>query len=198
MPGRFHFDIRQSGRRIVWALVVLVALNLAATLLVVRPKVRDLEGLQEASAPRREAKQALIDDVESREAYLAALDQARLDLATLRDDVLSTKNRRLVPVQLEVASLADEFGVRFEQVRNKNAVLEDEELEYFGMVVPLEGGYANLRQFIQAVESSEKFLVIEQVALDEAKDGGALLQLNITVATYFDFPIPDTPAGGGA
>lgn len=197
MPARFQFDIRQSGRRIVWALVGLVVLNLAATFLVVRPKVRELDGLRETNAPRRLAKQTLIADVESREAYVAALDQAELDLATLRDDVLSTKNRRLVAVQLEVARLADEFGVRFEQVRNKNAILEDEELEYFGMVVPLEGGYANLRQFIQAVESSEKFLVIEQVALDEAKDGGALLQLNITVATYFDFPIPDTPRGGG-
>jgi Tfp pilus assembly protein PilO len=56
------------------------------------------------------------------------------------------------------------------------------------MVVPLEGGYANLRKFLQAVESSSKFLVIEQVALAQGHEGGAILQLNIALATYFDDP----------
>jgi len=54
--------------------------------------------------------------------------------------------------------------------------------------VPLEGGYHNLRGFIQAVESSSQFLVIERVVLVRSKEGGVLLQLNITLATYFDAP----------
>ena len=56
------------------------------------------------------------------------------------------------------------------------------------MTVPLEGGYANLRRFLQAVEVSDKFLVVERVALGEGKRGGAMLQLSITLATYFDAP----------
>ena len=56
------------------------------------------------------------------------------------------------------------------------------------MIVPLEGGYQNLRSFIQAVESSEQFIVVERVQLGRSNEGGVMLQLNITLATYFDAP----------
>ena len=54
-----------------------------------------------------------------------------------------------------------------------------------GISVPLEGGYANLRKFLQAVEGSDKFLVVERVALARGKQGGRMLDLNISLATYF-------------
>ena len=94
----------------------------------------------------------------------------------------------MVTAQLEVADLARQFGVAVEKVEYRNETLMDEGLDYMGMVVPLEGGYTNLRRFIEAVEESDKFLVIESVSLDQAKDGGTLLQLNIALATYFDAP----------
>ncbi len=54
-----------------------------------------------------------------------------------------------------------------------NEMLVDEELDRLVMTVPLEGGYANLRQFLQAVEKSDKFLVVERVALAEGQRGRA-------------------------
>ncbi len=74
----------------------------------------------------------------------------------------------------------------FPNVDTDTEYMAGQGLERFAMVVPLQGGYANLRHFIQAVESSDKFLVVERVAIDRAKDGGVLLQMNITLATYFD------------
>ena len=65
------------------------------------------------------------------------------------------------------------------------------DLDKLIMVVPLQGNYASLRAFLQAVEDSEKFLLVERVALAEARQGGVMLELNITLATYFD-----APAGG--
>ena len=56
------------------------------------------------------------------------------------------------------------------------------------MIVPLQGGYAALRQFLNAVEESDKFLLVERVVLAQGQDGGVLLQLNITLTTYFDAP----------
>ena len=56
------------------------------------------------------------------------------------------------------------------------------------ITVPLEGGYSALRRFLQAVEHSSKFLLVERVALGKGKEGGVLLQLNITLATYFNAP----------
>ena len=188
MPKWKSFDIRQHGRRVLIGLVVLVVANLAVALLFVQPKVREYRTIRDQYEPRRLELRQFKKLVETREAYLAALDGAEQDLATLRKDVLSTKDRRMVRVQLELAELTRQFGVALERVDYRNDVLAGEGLEYYAMIVPLEGGYTNLRKFIEAVEESEEFLVIESVALDQAKDGGSLLQLNITLATYFEAP----------
>ena len=46
-------------------------------------------------------------------------------------------------------------------------------------------GLESLRQFLQKVEGSEHFLIIDEIGLSGSKEGGAQLSLNIRVATYF-------------
>ena len=115
--------------------------------------------------------------------------QAELDLRRLRQEVLARREDRMIEVQLELKKLADQFSIDLDSVTFDNELLHDEELDKLVMVVPLEGGYANLRRFLQAVESSDKFLVVERVALGEGKHGGVMLQLSISLATYFDGPL---------
>jgi Tfp pilus assembly protein PilO len=105
----------------------------------------------------------------------------------LAEDVLSTRQRRMIGVQLEVARLAREFGIALDRVQYENQIIDNGALERFGIVVPLSGGYTNLRKFIHAVESSENFLVIERVALGQGKSAD-VIELNITLATYFIAP----------
>lgn len=185
---RFGFDIRQAGRQIGIVFLVVLIVNVAASIFLVRPTVRAFRTLQEDSAPQLNRLRERQREVEAREAFLQALVQAQVDLKALREEVLSTRQRRMVEVQVELAKLARQFNINLERVQYENDLLEDEGLERFAMVVPLEGGYANLRKFIEAVEKSERFLVIERVALGSGQDGGTLLQLNITLATYFDVP----------
>lgn len=185
---RKPFDIRQAASKIAAGLVVLILLNLVAWIAMVRPRINELNTLRTQSEPRLEALRTRTAEVEVGEQYLATLEQATADLETLRRDVLSTGQRRLVQVQLELANLAGQFNIDHDSVDTQTEYLTGEGLERFAMVVPLQGGYANLRHFIQAVESSDKFLVIERVAMDRSKDGGVLLQMNITLATYFDAP----------
>ncbi len=182
------FDIRQSGRTIVTVLLIGLVANVAAWLAIVRPTVERHRMLVQESDPQIKELVRREREVGQREAFLESLRAAENDLATLRQDVLSSKQRRLVTVQLELAKLAQRFRINLRRVRYSTTYLEREGLEHLAMVVPLEGGYANLRSFIQAVESSDKFLLIESVVLDEAKDGGSLLQLNITLGTYFNNP----------
>ena len=185
---RFRFDIRQNGRRIITALLLLLALNVLAYAFLVRPKIRDYTMLEEQSLPRRKALAERKAEVEAREGYLRALEQAQVDLKTLRGDVLSTRPVRMVQVNQMLALMAEQYKIQLETVQYENTQLEDEGIERYAMVVPLIGGYANLRRFIQAIEDSDEFLVIERVAIDRARDGGVMLQLNITLATYFDSP----------
>lgn len=185
---RFRFDIRQAGRVLLLAYATLALINVVFFLLLTRPKVAEYRTMTQKTAPLIEAVKNRETQVDDLETYLQALEQAQVDLKQLREEILSTKNRRMVPVQLELERLAQQFQIDSDQVEYDNEPLEEEGLERFAMVVPLEGGYQNLRSFIHAVESSDQFLVIERVNLVRSREGGVLLQLNITLATYFEAP----------
>lgn len=185
---RIRFDIRESGRTVGAILGVSLLANLLAFMLWIRPREKAFDSLDADGRPRLETLKRREGAVEAREVYLQALRDAETSLETLRSDVLATRDRRMIATQLEIARLAREFGVELERIQYENDILSAEAIERFGMVVPLEGGYANLRRFIQAVEGSDRFFVVERVALAQGEEGGSVLQLNITLATYFDHP----------
>jgi Tfp pilus assembly protein PilO len=186
---RIKFDIRQAGRNILIVLLAWLVLNIGFYFFATRPKVQAYSSLMEGSEPQLQALEQRKREVEAREGYLDALKQAEQDLTELRRDVLSTRKERMVEVQQEVERLCGQFNIDFNSVTYDSELLPGQELDKMIMLVPLEGNYASLRKFVQAVEGSDKFLLVERVALAEGKEGGVMLQLSITLATYFNAPI---------
>lgn len=184
-PGKLRFDVRQAGRFLLTAYLAALAANALVYVVLVRPRGQALREMLDEGGTGQARVEAREAEVVASETYVAALEKATEDLETLRTGVLSTRERRMIEVQLELARIAKQFGINLQRVKYENEILEDGAIERFAMVVPLEGGYASLRKFLRAVEDSDKFLVIEQVGLATARDGGALIELNITLATYF-------------
>lgn len=186
---RFRFDIREASLTIGVVLAVALVANVAVTALVVRPKVARYRQLTDLSSPQLQVVKSRENEVVRKEDYRSGLEKARDDMKHLAGDVLSTRQRRMIGVQLEIEKLLKEFGIAHDRVSYENEALENGALERFGYVVPLAGGYSNLRKFIQAIESSDNFLVIERVSLGTGKGGGNdVVELNITLATYFVSP----------
>jgi len=183
-----RFDIRQAGKPILLVLLLGFAANAAFYLLVVRPAAVEYREINDDNSPLYEELDVLEAIVDRRESYLEALGKADQDLQYIRDEILSTKKRRMIAVQAELDSLCRQFNIDVDTVDYDHDLLMREELDVLRMVVPLQGGYATLRQFLQAVESSSNFLLIERVALGQGRDGGVQLQLSITLTTYFDAP----------
>jgi Tfp pilus assembly protein PilO len=181
---RPRFDVREASGRILILLGALLLANVAASVLLVRPKVVRYRQLTDLSNPQLQVVKIREREVVEKENYRVALEKARDDMKRLAADVLSTRQRRMVGVQLEIAKLVHEFGIALDRVQYENEPLDNGALERFAIVVPLTGGYSNLRKFIQAVESSDSFLVIERVALGTGKSAD-VVELNITLATYF-------------
>ncbi len=182
-----RLDIRRGGRRIVMLLAALAALNVVFYVGLVEPKVREYQSLTEAREPLGKLSERQ-KQVETHEAFRQAVGQAESDLRDLRENILSTRNQRLVEVEEELERLCSQFGIDLNSVGFDNDLLLDEELDRFVMNVPLEGNYASLRKFLQAVEKSDEFLVVERVSLGRGKEGGRTLSLNINLATYFVAP----------
>lgn len=185
---RARFDVREAGGAIALVLGALLLVNAAVSVLVVRPKVVKYRQLTDQSSPQLMVVKSREKDVLAKEAYLAALTKARDDMKYLAGDVLSTRQRRMIGVQLEIAKLLKDYGIAFDRVTYDSAgTLDNGALERFAFTVPLTGGYGSLRKFIQSVESSENFLVIERVDLGAGRTAD-IVELNITLATYFIAP----------
>ncbi len=198
--NRVRFDIRRQGLPLLIGLVVVLAINGGAWALYVRPNADEYAA--RTSGVEGEDKKQLAeyrDSVVTAEDYVAGLEQAEADWRYLRTEVLSTRERRLVEIEQEMVRLCKEFRIDITTVQVKNEILRDEGLDRFAMVVPLIGDYGALRQFVQAVEASDKFMVIERVALasGQLRGGGKILQLNITLASYFDLEAEGSPTGPG-
>ena len=182
-----RLDLRRGGRRIVMLLGALTALNVVFYVGLVQPKVREYQTLTEAREPLGKLSERR-KQVEEHEAFRQAVGQAESDLRDLREDILSTRNQRLVEVEEELERLCSQFGIDLNEVGFDNDLLLDEELDRFVMNVPLEGNYASLRKFLQAVENSDEFLVVERVSRARGKEGGRTLSLSINLVTYFVAP----------
>jgi hypothetical protein len=187
---RQRFDVREASGIVFLVLGLLILANVLVTVLVVRPKVIKHRQLTDLSSPQLQVVKTREKEVVQKEDHRKALEKARDDMKHLAGDVLSTRQRRMIGVQLEVAKLARDYGIALDRVRYENEPLDNGALERFAIVVPLSGGYTALRRFIQSVESSDNFLVIERVALGAGKST-ELLELNITLATYFIAPDAD-------
>lgn len=184
---RARFDVRDASGVIFTILGALILANLAVSVMVVRPKVARYRQLTDLTSPQLAVVKTRDKEVVKKEEHRKALEKARDEMKRLAGDVLSTRQRRMIGVQLEITKLARSFGISSERVQYENQPVDDGALERFGSIVPLTGSYADLRKFIQAVESSDNFLVIERVALGSGKSTD-ILDLNITLATYFIAP----------
>ena len=184
---RPRFDVRAASGTIFLVLAGLLLANAVVAVLYVRPKANRYRQLTDLSSPQIQVVKAREQDVVQKENYRKGLEKARDDMKHLAGDVLSTRQRRMIGVQLEVAKLAREFGIALDRVRYETEALDEGALERFAIIVPLTGGYSNLRKFMQSVESSDNFLVVERVALGTGKSQD-IVELNITLATYFIAP----------
>lgn len=184
---RARLDVRAASGIVFLVLGILLVANFVVTVLYVRPKVVKHRELTDLSSPQVQVVKSRETEVVLKEDYRKALETAVGDMKHLAGDVLSTRQRRMIGVQLEVAKLAREYGIALDRVKYENQPMDNGALERFAIVVPLSGGYSALRKFIQSVESSENFLVIESVALGTGKTT-EVIDLNITLATYFIAP----------
>jgi len=186
---RMRFDIRRQGKPILVGLVVLILANTLAWAILVRPKVSEhFDRTEKGGTEEQKELLKYREEILGGEAYVAGLGKAEEDWRYLRTEILSTRDERLVEIQQELTHLCAQFRIDFDSVRSTNEILKLEGLDRLAMIVPLEGDYANLRRFLQAIEASDKFLVVESVTLAGGLQGGTVgkLQLNITVVSYFD------------
>ena len=182
------FDIREKAPLLIAILLVLLAGNLGAAFLLNLPRSERAASLREAA---HDLQQRLLQRRGQVERFRTEYDRVmggQKSLRTFYDEVLSTKRQRMTPLLKEVREIAARFNIKPESISYSHDIFDRDRIVKFGAVMPINGSYENLRAFIDAIENSENFLIIEAVNLTDSKEGGVILSLNIALATYFSDP----------
>lgn len=120
------------------------------------------------------------------EATREAQTLATRDLQIFYRDVLPTsfaEARRITHVRL--TQMAEANGVRYERMTASPEVGRESALERLSVTMGLAGDYEDIRAFLYTLETSEDFIVIENISLEEASGNGAPLALTLTLSTYY-------------
>jgi Tfp pilus assembly protein PilO len=180
-----RFDLRARLRPVLITLGAVLALNVLLLFTLIRPRQADAASADATTASLA----ARVDRAENRVHSLAEaekrLQEGRAELDRFYDEVLSSKAKRLVGIQRELQEICDTFAVQPTQISFAHEPVKGTDLVRIVIDLPLVGGYNNLRQFIQEVEHSKEFLILESIQLQESEQGGALLNLKVRLASYF-------------
>ncbi len=174
-------------RGLIVPLAVALLLNIAVYALVVYPL-----GVKSANAADRavqaaQARQAAEQDMASAEALVSGKGKADQELSTFYSKVLPASlddARRLTYARLP--ALARKAGMRYterhtelEQQSNK-----DTQLGHVRTQMRLEGSYDNVRKFLYELETTQEFIIVDDVSLGQA-DADKPVSVTLDVSTYY-------------
>jgi len=180
-----RFDVREKMGAVVAVFAIWLGANLAFAFLVNLPRTeqaRTIRREQETFQERLDKRREKVADLKANYDRVMGGNQS---LQSFFDNVLSTKRRRMIPIQKEIRDLAKRFNINPESIAYGRQVFEKDSIVRFSAVFPLTGPYESLRAFINALERSENFIIIDSVSLADSKEGGVILSLDIAVSTYF-------------
>jgi hypothetical protein len=173
-------------RRLVVPLGLLAIVNVALFGLAVYPLTLKVAASQRraeaANAQQRQAER----DAAAVHSTLTITEQADRDLARFYTSVLPpdvSGARRLTYARL--AELADTHNLTVNRRTYAIDASYKGRLQRLGIEMALTGEYADIRDFIYALETSPEFVVIEDVSLAEAARSEAGITVNLRLATYF-------------
>ena len=126
-------------------------------------------------------------DLGAAQARLAAQTRAGEQLRQFHDEVLPRDLAEARSITYpRLAALAARLGLVLERRTSASEQGDDDRLGRLRTNMLMAGDYADIRRFIEALETAPEFLVIEEVVLsqrDEASDAGLVLTLGLS--TYY-------------
>lgn len=173
-------------RTLVVMLAAVLAVNVAAYALVVRPLGAKSAGAADRAAAAAAALAAAERELEMAQALVAGKTHADEELSAFYEKVLPSDlaaARRLTYASLP--ALARRTNVKYEERRTEiDDPEKDARLGHLRIRMVLESDYENFRNFIYQLESTPEFVILDDVTLAESEGSGPLT-ITLNLSTYF-------------
>jgi Tfp pilus assembly protein PilO len=177
--------VLRERRSVVVPLLVALLVNIAAYVLVVRPRgVRAATAAERAQAAAVNVKAAEADRDAAR-ALLSGKTLAEQELATFYDKILPpdlSAARRLTYASLP--ALARRANVKYDASRTEVEPVKNQRLGRLRISMILEGDYDSVRRFIYELETTPTFVIIDDMTLTQ-NDPARPLALSLELSAYF-------------
>lgn len=177
--------ILAEKRRYIYPLVAALVLNAILLGAIVLPLSRRVQGgerlAQEAEAALASARR----DYDRARATVSGKDSADAELQKFYSAVLPVDQSQARRVTFKLNDMSRKAGLVAGPSITRPSQARDSTLGKLTIEQTLTGQYRNLRQFIYDLETSPEFLILENVSLSQATEGGSGLVMKVRVATYY-------------
>jgi Tfp pilus assembly protein PilO len=166
--------------RLLPAFLVLLSVNLVALAAWTGPRYwRQRNAATRAEAARAEAERQRASVASLRE-RAGAIRGNGADVQRFYKNA-GTEKADLLPTLEAIEQLARSPGLRPGARSFKREEVTDARVERVVVTLPLEGSYAQLVGFLRGVEASPRFLTVDRVAMRADREGGAALQVELSM-----------------
>lgn len=173
----------KSGKNVIRLIIGLILL-LDVALIVVNWRLA-----ASATAPTEEVRALRIRQKEMA-ADIRRAEQIRAGLPAVETQTASFMEKDLRPaasgysaVVDDLATLAKDSGVQITSTHFKPKAIEKRGVDEITINISMQGAYPSLVSFINALERSNSFYLLDNLTLDSSSEG--TLKLNLALRTYF-------------
>jgi Tfp pilus assembly protein PilO len=107
------------------------------------------------------------------------------EIERFREQFLKRKKERILNISAFLEERARARGVSLDNVNYGTEPSRDLEMDVYIAQLPLVGRYRDIRAFIDDIEGSEMFLIINEMSLEDTDSTGAV-RMQLTLSTYFE------------
>jgi type IV pilus assembly protein PilO len=172
-------DLKQTRRKLKTVLIVMLAIDVIAAIILLSPLVGSSTSRQEELQQARVEARQKTREVEPLRGMDKKVVLAGQEIDSFYKDRLPTRESEIAG---QFGKLASDTGVKLGQVKYDTKELNDVGLAPVYIDANCQGDYKQLVRFINALERDKIFFIINSVVLGDAQGGSVKLQ--IKVETY--------------
>jgi type IV pilus assembly protein PilO len=189
MPKDFKSAIKDP-RVVMRAIIgVLLAANLVAAILAIKPFGGSAEDQRREQAELRKQLSGMQQQLANTKRLVDKAEGARRDGDDFIGNYFTDRRTTFSTVIGELDRTAQEAGIKLRQDSLElNAIEGSDTLQMMSITVAYEGPYAGLTKFVNLLDKSPRFLIIESMQASP-QQGGALLTVSLKLDTF----VKDTP-----
>jgi len=184
MPKDFKSAIKDP-RVVMRAIIgVLLVANLVAAVLAIKPFGGSADDLRREQADLRRQLTALQQHLANTKQLVDKAESARRDGDDFIGNYFTDRRATYSTVMAELDRTAQEAGIKLRQDSLElNPIEGSDTLQMMSITVAYEGPYGGLTKFVDLLDKSPRFLIIESMQASP-QQGGALLTVSLKLDTF--------------